>query len=81
MGVDRLLFPRPEETRLAVGRQPVEANCPSCGSSDVRRYPVANFIGPKMVTKCQSCFHHVAVEEPKLDEAWPPWRSPTQDWV
>jgi predicted RNA-binding Zn-ribbon protein involved in translation (DUF1610 family) len=80
MGIERLLFARPQEERLEVVREPVEASCPRCGSTDVARYPVANYIGPKMVTKCQSCFHHLAVSDPTLEDAWPPWRSPTRDW-
>lgn len=80
MSLDRMLFPRPQQERLRVERVPVEARCPKCGSDDVARYPVANFIGPKMVTKCQTCFHHLATDEPTLNDAWPPWRSPTADW-
>jgi predicted RNA-binding Zn-ribbon protein involved in translation (DUF1610 family) len=79
-GVDRLLFPEPAEQFLVVERKPVEATCPRCGSTDVRRYPVANFIGPRMVTKCQDCFEHLAVDVPTVDDHWPPWRSATIDW-
>lgn len=81
MGVERMLFPRPEAERLTVERLPVNATCPSCGSSEVARYPVANFIGPRMVTKCQACFHHLAIDVPSYDDHWPPWRSATHDWV
>ncbi|WP_131766088.1 hypothetical protein [Candidatus Protofrankia californiensis] len=80
MGVERMFFPRPEEERIFVSRTPVEATCPKCGSTNVARYPVANFIGPRMVTKCQDCFHHLAVEVPADDDHWPPWRAPTWGW-
>jgi hypothetical protein len=80
-GVDRLLFPPPAETHIVVERVPVDATCPACGSTDVRRYPVANFIGPRMVTKCQACFHHLATDVPAEDDHWPPWRSATRDWA
>lgn len=76
-----MLFPRPEQERLRVERKPVDATCPACGSSDVARYPIANFIGPRMVTKCQTCFHHLATDIPTEDDHWPPWRSATRDWV
>ncbi|MFC4002736.1 hypothetical protein [Prauserella oleivorans] len=80
MGVERMLFPRPEEERISVPRKPVEATCPACGSTDVARYPVANFIGPRMVTKCQDCFHHLSVDVPTADDHWPPWRAATWGW-
>lgn len=79
-GVDRLLFTAPKESTVSVARKHVDQACPACGSTDVRRYPVANFIGPRMVTKCQDCFHHLAVDVPALDDHWPPWRSATLDW-
>jgi hypothetical protein len=80
MGIDRLLFPRPTEERISVARVPVEGSCPSCGAEALARYPVANYIGPRMVTKCQECFHHLAVDVPRPDDHWPPWRSATIDW-
>jgi hypothetical protein len=80
-GVDRLLFAPPASDRVFVERVPVEATCPKCGSTDVRRYPVANYIGPAMVTKCQDCFHHLATDTPSPDDHWPPWRSATRDWT
>lgn len=79
-GVDRLLFQAPHEEKVFVERVTVDLSCPECGSDDVRRYPVANFIGPRMVTKCQDCFHHVSVDVPTEDDHWPPWRSATLDW-
>jgi rubredoxin len=80
-GVDRLLFPPPTEAHIVVERIPVDTTCPACGSADVRRYPVANFIGPRMVTKCQDCFYHLATDIPTEDDHWPPWRSATRDWA
>jgi hypothetical protein len=80
MGIDRLLFPRPREERISVSRVSVEGTCPSCGAEALARYPVANFIGPRMVTKCQECFHHVSVDVPASEDHWPPWRSATIDW-
>jgi transcription elongation factor Elf1 len=80
MALDRMMFPRPVDERLRVERVPVEATCPKCGSENVARYPVANFIGPRMVTKCQDCFHHLSTDVPALEDHWPPWRSATADW-
>lgn len=80
MSVDRLLFPRPEADRLYVERTPVDAVCPACGSTAVARYPVANYLGPRMVVKCQDCFHHLSTTVPLPEDNWPAWRSPTRDW-
>lgn len=80
MAVERLLFPPPAEDRLVVERVEVEGTCPKCGEAELARYPVANFIGPRIVTKCQRCFHHLAVDIPTVDDAWPPWRPATADW-
>ncbi|MGD9985497.1 hypothetical protein [Pseudonocardia sp.] len=80
MGVERMLFPRPTEERIYVTRVPVDATCPECGSTSVARYPVANYTGPRMVTKCQDCFHHLAVDVPADDDHWPPWRPATWGW-
>ena len=80
MGVDRLLFPRPEAERLYVERVRVDATCPSCGSDNVARYPVANHLGPRMVVKCQDCFTHLSVTRPEPEDHWPAWQTPTHDW-
>lgn len=80
MATDRLMFPRPSTPRVVVERTPVDAQCPSCGSHDVARYPVANHLGPRMVVKCQDCFTHLSVTRPEPEDAWPAWRSPTRDW-
>jgi predicted RNA-binding Zn-ribbon protein involved in translation (DUF1610 family) len=80
MGVERLIFGPPAEKFLHVQRTPVEATCPRCGSADVARYPVANYVGPRIVTKCQECFYHLSVDMPTADDHWPPWQSATMDW-
>jgi hypothetical protein len=80
--LDRMLYPRPTEDRIYAVREPVEgAVCPSCGSGDVRRYPIANHFGPRMTTTCQSCLHILKVERPALEDNWPPYRSVTYDWA
>jgi hypothetical protein len=80
MSVARLLFPRPTQQRIAVERVRVDVRCPACGSDDVRRYPVADSIGPRIVTNCQDCFHQLSLEIPTEDDHWPPWRSATHGW-
>jgi hypothetical protein len=80
MGLERLMPLPPTSDRISVERLPVDATCPQCGSRNVARYPVANFIGPRMVTKCQDCFHSLSVDVPTPDDQWPPWRSATTDW-
>ena len=81
MSNDRLLFPAPAEERISVVRVPLEVTCPACGADHVARYPIADFIGPRMVTKCQECFHELARDVPTVDDHWPPWRSPTAGWT
>lgn len=81
MAIDRLLFPRPDAERIYVKRLPVDdVECPSCHGTNVARYPVANYLGPRMVTKCQDCFTHLSVGRPEPSDHWPPWRSATRDW-
>ena len=80
MGVNRLVFPNPTEQYLEVVRVKVDEKCPACGSEDVARYPVANFIGPRMVTKCQDCFEILACDVPTEEDNWPPFRSATYGW-
>lgn len=77
----RYTQPRPEQQQLRVERVLLpDTTCPECGSTDVRRYPIANHRGPRMVTKCQSCFHVLTLDRPALDDNWPPFRSVTYDW-
>ena len=81
MSLERM-FPVPPTTeRVDVVRVAVDETCPQCGSTNVARYPVANYIGPRMVTKCQACFHKLAVDIPEPDDLWPPWEAPTADWL
>lgn len=81
MSVDRLLFPRPEAERLYVERVPVDERCPGCDGTNVARYPVANFMGPRMVVKCQDCFTHLSTTRPLPEDHWPAWRAPARDWL
>jgi predicted RNA-binding Zn-ribbon protein involved in translation (DUF1610 family) len=80
MAIDRLVFPVPTEKYLSVERAGVDATCPSCGGDDVRRYPIADHIGPRIVTKCQSCFHVLALDRPSPEDNWPPFRPAAIDW-
>lgn len=74
------LFPRPKDEFIAVERKPVDATCPACESRDVRRYPVVAALGPRIVTKCQACFHVLALERPKPEDDWPPFRAVAYEW-
>jgi hypothetical protein len=80
MGIERLVFPPPAEQYIEVERVKVEATCPACGSDDVRRYPIANYIGPRMVTKCQACFEVLKLDRPAPEDNWPPFRPAAFDW-
>jgi hypothetical protein len=80
MSLSRLMPTPPTDERIYVERKPVVATCPQCGSDDVARYPVANFIGPRMVTRCQACLHSLAVDVPTAGDHWPPWQTVTADW-
>jgi hypothetical protein len=78
---ERYIQAAPVEERPTVERVKVEgATCPSCGSDDVRRYPVATQHGARVATKCQGCLHILAVERPLPEDEWPPFRSTTFDW-
>jgi hypothetical protein len=77
---DGLVYHNPPRTTI-VERTPVEdAQCPECGGSDVRRYPVGWVRGPRIVVKCQRCLHTLSVERPEKADRWPPFRSATYDW-
>jgi transposase-like protein len=79
--VSRMLYARPEEERVFLVRELVEdATCPACSSSDVRRYPIANHQGPRMIVRCQECFHVLSLTRPEAQDAWPPYRSVAYDW-
>lgn len=78
---DTILYSRPEEKEIHVKRELVPgAVCPNCDSHDVRRYPIANWMGPRMVTKCQDCFHVLDICYPTREDQWPPYQPITQDW-
>lgn len=71
----------PAEERIYVERVPVDVgSCPRCGGSDIRKYPIANHFGPRIATKCQDCLYALAVDRPKEEDNWPPFRSVTYDW-
>jgi hypothetical protein len=77
---ERYIFAPPSEPTLVLQRAQVEGDCPECGGSDVRQYPIANHLGPRIVTKCQDCMHVVEMRKPRPDEPWPPFRAVTYDW-
>jgi vanillate/4-hydroxybenzoate decarboxylase subunit D len=52
-------YPRPTERYVVVEREPVEGECPECGSSDLKAYPVLSEGGWWDVTKCQVCLNSV----------------------
>lgn len=77
----RYTQPRPEGTRLYVERVPVDGlTCPNCGSTDIKRYPIANHLGPRIATTCQTCLTPLSVKRPEPGDNWPPFRSVTYDW-
>jgi hypothetical protein len=79
--VDRILYPRPSEERVYAAREPLAgASCPACASTDVRRYPIANHLGPRITITCQNCLHVLRVERPAPQDNWPPYRAVAYDW-
>ncbi len=78
--VGRYYYPRPREERLEVRRVDVEGTCSECGESHIQRYPTATHVGPRMIVRCQECFHVLSRERPGEADAWPPFRSATFDW-
>jgi ssDNA-binding Zn-finger/Zn-ribbon topoisomerase 1 len=82
MGInDRMIFTTPSADTMVVTKEPVPGQvCPKCGSEDVRRYPIGWYKGPRMVVKCQACYHSLSVERPALEDNWPPFRTATYDW-
>jgi hypothetical protein len=76
----RYAYAPPKEDRVYLERERVATTCPACGSGDVRRYPVAAHWGPRIVTKCQDCFHVLALERPTAADDWPPFRPVSYDW-
>jgi hypothetical protein len=82
MGInDRMIFTTPSAEEMVVRKEKVpDSECPKCGSDDVRRYGVGWYKGPRMVIKCQACYHTLSVERPRLEDNWPPFRSAGYDW-
>jgi ssDNA-binding Zn-finger/Zn-ribbon topoisomerase 1 len=82
MGInDRMIFTTPSAEQMVVRKEEVaDAECPKCGSSDVRRYGVGWYKGPRMVVKCQACYHTLSVERPLPEDNWPPFRAAGYDW-
>jgi hypothetical protein len=77
----RYTFARPADQQLYVERVPVPGvTCPRCGSDDIKRYPIANHLGPRIATKCQACLTSIAIDRPTEADNWPPYRSVTYDW-
>jgi vanillate/4-hydroxybenzoate decarboxylase subunit D len=53
-------FPRPATETLSVEREPVEGECPQCGSDRLAKYPVVSEGGWWDVVKCQECLVSVS---------------------
>ncbi len=71
-------FPRREEEFVVVERQPVDGlQCPDCGGSDIRKYPVLNARGWHETTKCQAC---LCVLDESAMPIWGFWKPLTADW-
>lgn len=78
---DRLMFVTPPgDEPLVVRKEPLsELTCPSCRRNEVATYPVAAHQGPRIVTKCQSCFTVLELRRPRPEEPWPPFRPAMYD--
>ena len=55
-------YPRSDQPRLFVTKEDVQGECPSCGSQNLKRYPVLTEGGWWMTTKCQQCLFPVQRE-------------------
>jgi predicted RNA-binding Zn-ribbon protein involved in translation (DUF1610 family) len=77
----RYITPSRSPEELVVPREDLaEVTCPHCGGEEVQRYPVACVLGARMTITCQSCLHVLALERPRAEDNWPPFRSTTYDW-
>jgi hypothetical protein len=77
----RYTYPAPPTEQVYLVRERVSGQgCPECGGEDVRRYPIAAHMGPRIVTKCQACFFVLSLDRPVAADNWPPFRSVTYDW-
>jgi ribosomal protein L37AE/L43A len=54
--------PRSDQPHLFVTKEEVQGECPSCGSHNLKRYPVLSEGGWWMTTKCQQCLFPVQRE-------------------
>jgi transposase-like protein len=60
-------YPRSDHPRLFVTKEDVQGECPSCGSQNLKRYPVLSEGGWWITTKCQQCLFPVQRERgPRL---------------
>jgi hypothetical protein len=79
---DRLIYSTPAgEQPLEVPREKLDGvSCPECGG-EIARYPVAHYTGPRIVDRCQACFHVLELRRPLPEDNWPPFRPATTDWA
>jgi rubredoxin len=63
-----------------VERIPVAGRCPECGASALRRYAAFMAAGPRMVTKCQTCFYVLRADLPEPSDLHPPFWPMTRLW-
>lgn len=80
MGIENVIYPRPSEKYIYVERKPVDETCPRCGGSDVRRYPIIHYLGPRFTVTCQDCLYRLRLEPPNPAERWPPYWPVTSGW-
>jgi hypothetical protein len=55
-------YPRPSEQYVSVPKEDVSGECPECGASELKAYPVLSEGGWWNVTKCQNCLCSVQRE-------------------
>ena len=73
-----MIFQTPGPEEMYVAKEPVEGQeCPQCGTSDVRRYPVGYYMGRGWSLSARPATS-LAVDVPEEADNWPPFRrSPT----
>jgi hypothetical protein len=79
---DRLIYTTPAgDEPLVVEKVHLEGVvCPQCGATEVSRYPIAYYTGPRIIEKCQACYAVVTLRRPVEADQWPPFRPATFDW-
>ncbi len=78
---DTIIYVRPDEKFIYVKREQVSGVvCPECKSKDIKKYPIFNWMGPRIVIKCQNCFHVLEIFYPKHEDKWPPYWPVTREW-